>query len=213
MIEPRVIVRPVVADDRDEFLALMQASRTLHEPWISPPLTARGLRRLSDAHEPQRSRRTDRVPARTSGNRRSDQSEQHRAGFVPECVARLLRGSPLRRAGLHDQRLESDGAVCIRRNGTTQARSEHPAEQRAVDQSRETLRLRQRRLLSEIPLHRRCMARPPALGNLSGRAIHCTAPSTTTLPCPEPPLTAVGRRRSAPNSSPPASPDSAASDR
>ena len=37
--EPRVFVRPVARGDRDEFLALMQASRSLHEPWISPPLT------------------------------------------------------------------------------------------------------------------------------------------------------------------------------
>jgi [ribosomal protein S5]-alanine N-acetyltransferase len=43
LIEPRVIVRPVSPDDRDEFLALMQASRSLHEPWISPPLTSRAF--------------------------------------------------------------------------------------------------------------------------------------------------------------------------
>jgi ribosomal-protein-alanine N-acetyltransferase len=36
---PRVYLRPVGRRDRTEFLALMQESRTLHEPWISPPLT------------------------------------------------------------------------------------------------------------------------------------------------------------------------------
>ena len=43
MLERDVFVRPVRRDDRDEFLALMQASRGLHEPWISPPLTARAF--------------------------------------------------------------------------------------------------------------------------------------------------------------------------
>ena len=38
-----VIVRPVTRDNRDEFLRLMQASRSLHEPWISPPLTERAF--------------------------------------------------------------------------------------------------------------------------------------------------------------------------
>jgi [ribosomal protein S5]-alanine N-acetyltransferase len=41
--EPQVFVRPVCRDDRDEFLELMQASRDLHEPWISPPLTTRAF--------------------------------------------------------------------------------------------------------------------------------------------------------------------------
>jgi ribosomal-protein-alanine N-acetyltransferase len=41
--EPQVFVRPVTRADRDEFLALMQASRGLHEPWISPPLTPRAF--------------------------------------------------------------------------------------------------------------------------------------------------------------------------
>jgi [ribosomal protein S5]-alanine N-acetyltransferase len=36
---PRVYLRPVGRRDRTEFLGLMQESRTLHEPWISPPLT------------------------------------------------------------------------------------------------------------------------------------------------------------------------------
>lgn len=38
-----VLVRRVVRSDRDEFLALMQASTSLHEPWISPPLTQRAF--------------------------------------------------------------------------------------------------------------------------------------------------------------------------
>jgi [ribosomal protein S5]-alanine N-acetyltransferase len=41
--EPRVYVRPVARKDAAEFLALMQASRDLHEPWISPPLTQRAF--------------------------------------------------------------------------------------------------------------------------------------------------------------------------
>jgi [ribosomal protein S5]-alanine N-acetyltransferase len=36
---PRVYLRPVGRRDRQEFLELMLASRTLHEPWIAPPLT------------------------------------------------------------------------------------------------------------------------------------------------------------------------------
>jgi ribosomal-protein-alanine N-acetyltransferase len=36
---PRVYLRPVNRRDRTEFLSLMQESRSLHEPWISPPLT------------------------------------------------------------------------------------------------------------------------------------------------------------------------------
>ena len=43
MNDPDVLVRPVTGDDRDEFLRLMQASRSLHEPWISPPLTVRAF--------------------------------------------------------------------------------------------------------------------------------------------------------------------------
>ena len=35
----RVYLRSVTPDDRSEFLSLMIASRKLHEPWISPPLT------------------------------------------------------------------------------------------------------------------------------------------------------------------------------
>ena len=35
----RVYLRPVHRRDRSEFLALMQESRALHEPWINPPLT------------------------------------------------------------------------------------------------------------------------------------------------------------------------------
>jgi [ribosomal protein S5]-alanine N-acetyltransferase len=34
-----VYLRLVDARDQSEFLRLMQASRTLHDPWISPPLT------------------------------------------------------------------------------------------------------------------------------------------------------------------------------
>ena len=54
--ESRVYVRPVAQADADEFLALMRASRQLHEPWISPPLTQRAfatyLKRTSrDDHE------------------------------------------------------------------------------------------------------------------------------------------------------------------
>jgi len=36
---PRVYLRPVSRRDRSEFLTLMQESRSLHEPWIQPPLT------------------------------------------------------------------------------------------------------------------------------------------------------------------------------
>lgn len=39
MSTERVCIRPVAKRDRKEFLALMQKSRHLHEPWISPPLT------------------------------------------------------------------------------------------------------------------------------------------------------------------------------
>jgi [ribosomal protein S5]-alanine N-acetyltransferase len=41
--EASVHVRPVSRADAKEFLALMQASRALHEPWISPPLTRRAF--------------------------------------------------------------------------------------------------------------------------------------------------------------------------
>ena len=37
--ESRVYLRSVTRRDRQEFLALMNESRHLHEPWISPPLT------------------------------------------------------------------------------------------------------------------------------------------------------------------------------
>lgn len=35
----RVYLRGITRKDRTEFLALMHLSRSLHEPWISPPLT------------------------------------------------------------------------------------------------------------------------------------------------------------------------------
>jgi [ribosomal protein S5]-alanine N-acetyltransferase len=38
--EPQVYLRPVNRRDRAEFLALMQQSRDLHEPWIQPPLSS-----------------------------------------------------------------------------------------------------------------------------------------------------------------------------
>jgi len=38
-----VYVRPVEARDRAEFLALVQQSRALHDPWIAPPLTPRAF--------------------------------------------------------------------------------------------------------------------------------------------------------------------------
>ncbi len=40
---PQVLVRAVARDDRDEFIELMRASRSLHDPWISPPLTTRAF--------------------------------------------------------------------------------------------------------------------------------------------------------------------------
>jgi [ribosomal protein S5]-alanine N-acetyltransferase len=36
---PRVRLRAPTLDDRDEFIAAMQASRALHRPWLSPPTT------------------------------------------------------------------------------------------------------------------------------------------------------------------------------
>lgn len=41
--ESRVYLRPVTRRDRQEFLALMQQSRHLHEPWIQPPLSSLGF--------------------------------------------------------------------------------------------------------------------------------------------------------------------------
>ncbi len=41
--ETRVYLRPVSRRDRQEFLALMQDSKRLHEPWIQPPLTSLGF--------------------------------------------------------------------------------------------------------------------------------------------------------------------------
>jgi [ribosomal protein S5]-alanine N-acetyltransferase len=38
--EPQVYLRPVNRRDRHEFVALMQRSRELHEPWIQPPLSS-----------------------------------------------------------------------------------------------------------------------------------------------------------------------------
>jgi|ERR1700744_876735 [ribosomal protein S5]-alanine N-acetyltransferase len=35
----RVVLRPVTADDQDEFLALARASVALHHPWYSMPMT------------------------------------------------------------------------------------------------------------------------------------------------------------------------------
>jgi ribosomal-protein-alanine N-acetyltransferase len=56
MSEARVYLRPVTRRDRNEFLALMQQSRLLHEPWIQPPLSSLGFhnylaRTQRDDHE------------------------------------------------------------------------------------------------------------------------------------------------------------------
>lgn len=37
---PRVGIRRPTAQDCDAFIALMQASRELHQPWVDPPVTA-----------------------------------------------------------------------------------------------------------------------------------------------------------------------------
>ena len=51
MTEPRVYLRPLRHEDKDEFLCLMQQSVRLHHPWISPPTTSQMfdsyLRRLN----------------------------------------------------------------------------------------------------------------------------------------------------------------------
>jgi len=41
--EARVYVRPVARRDRQEFLALTQQSKRLHDPWIQPPLSSLGF--------------------------------------------------------------------------------------------------------------------------------------------------------------------------
>ena len=37
MAGSRVLLRPLAAEDRDEFLARVRASRALHHPWVQPP--------------------------------------------------------------------------------------------------------------------------------------------------------------------------------
>ena len=54
MSEPEVYLRSVEKRDRAEFLELMLASRALHQPWITPPLTERAF-----AHYHARTRRDD----------------------------------------------------------------------------------------------------------------------------------------------------------
>lgn len=56
MAEAGTYIRRVDKRDRSEFLELMAASRDLHEPWISPPLTDRAFanyytRMRRDDHE------------------------------------------------------------------------------------------------------------------------------------------------------------------
>lgn len=41
--ESRVYLRAVMRRDRSEFLALMQQSKGLHDPWIQPPLSSLGF--------------------------------------------------------------------------------------------------------------------------------------------------------------------------
>jgi ribosomal-protein-alanine N-acetyltransferase len=54
MSESEVYLRRVEKRDRAEFLELMLASRALHQPWITPPLTERAF-----AHYHARTRRDD----------------------------------------------------------------------------------------------------------------------------------------------------------
>jgi ribosomal-protein-alanine N-acetyltransferase len=50
--ESRVIVRSLRADDRDEFVAAMRASRRLHGRWLTPPATPEAFDEwLRRAHE------------------------------------------------------------------------------------------------------------------------------------------------------------------
>jgi ribosomal-protein-alanine N-acetyltransferase len=46
-----VYLRKVTHGDRDEFLALVDSSRSLHEPWIHPPTTQRMYRHYVDRLE------------------------------------------------------------------------------------------------------------------------------------------------------------------
>jgi [ribosomal protein S5]-alanine N-acetyltransferase len=57
LAEPRVRVRSPRAEDQDEFLQAMRASREFHHPWLEPPTTPEGfgvlLRRVhEDFFEP-----------------------------------------------------------------------------------------------------------------------------------------------------------------
>ena len=54
MPDSEVFLRRVEKRDRAEFLELMRASKELHHPWISPPLTERAF-----AHYHSRTRRDD----------------------------------------------------------------------------------------------------------------------------------------------------------
>ena len=52
MAEPRVRVRSPKAEDQDEFLRAMRASREFHHPWLEPPTTPEAfdvlLRRVNE---------------------------------------------------------------------------------------------------------------------------------------------------------------------
>jgi ribosomal-protein-alanine N-acetyltransferase len=52
---PEVELEPLSLAAREEFIVAMEASRDLHEPWVSPPLTPAGFEALVDRRSGSRS--------------------------------------------------------------------------------------------------------------------------------------------------------------
>ena len=41
---PNIIIREPKIEDKESFIAAMQKSQQLHQPWVTPPLTSPGNR-------------------------------------------------------------------------------------------------------------------------------------------------------------------------
>jgi hypothetical protein len=178
MIEPRVIVRPLRRRSR-QFLALMQASRSLHEPWISPPLTPRAF----DAYLTRMNRNDHEglIVCRRESRDRGVINLNNIVRVLFSMRRRLLRRVAVRRSRLYDQRIESGRALRVRRNGAASARSEYPATDPSINLVKRCGFVNESS--HQFPTSMAHGA-TTSVGQSTIAAIHCTAPSTDGRPMP-----------------------------
>ena len=197
----RVFLRTPAASDRDEFIALMRASRSFHRPWATAPTDdERFAAYLAD------SRRADFeamlvVPARGPRDPRLLQPLADRRGARSRAPTSATRSaSRIAGQGYMREGIELVAAPRVRGPAAAPDRGQHPARQPRVDRARTGRRLPARGLLAPVPEDRRALARPRALGDPRRRLAQAPGgPARAAKSCrdAEARLTRVRRRSSA----------------